>query len=61
MIENLEITDNKFKNGDRKHLTKAELIIIKETNERYIILYSLEEREDAFILQCYIFKYIYGF
>ena len=52
MIENWEITDNKFKNGDRKHLTKAELIIIKETNERYILLYSLERRNDAGIIQC---------
>ena len=36
--------DKQYKNGTRKHETKSELIIIEETNERYILLYSIEQR-----------------
>ena len=43
-IKDWEIKDNKYKNGTRKHRTKSELIDIKATNERYIVLYSIEER-----------------
>jgi hypothetical protein len=42
MIKDWKKKDNEYKNGTRKHETKSELIIIKETNERYIILYSIE-------------------
>jgi hypothetical protein len=61
MIKDWEIVDNKNKNGTRKHVTKSELIVIKNTNERFIILYSIEKREKAHITQCYIFKYNYEF
>jgi hypothetical protein len=44
MIKKCEITNREFKNGTRKHLTNSELIVIKETNEIYIILYSSEYR-----------------
>ncbi len=43
--ENRGICDTKYKNEKRKHKTKSELIVIKETNDRYIVLYSLERRE----------------
>jgi hypothetical protein len=44
LIKDWGIKDNKYKNGTRKHDTISELIVIKETNEKYIVLYSIEER-----------------
>ncbi len=40
----MELND-KYEILKTNHLTKSELIVIKETNERYIVLYSLEERK----------------
>jgi hypothetical protein len=38
------ITNIKMKK--RKYEKKSELIVIEETNERYIVLYSLERRNE---------------
>lgn len=35
----------KFKNGAGKHETKSEMILIKATNERFLVHYQLEEKE----------------
>jgi hypothetical protein len=53
----LEVSDNEFKDGSRKHLTISELIVTKETSEKYIVLYSIEKRERAYITKSYIFKF----
>lgn len=39
LIKEWEKQDLKFKNGTRKHYTKSELVEVKETNERYLIVY----------------------
>ena len=70
-LKKQKVFDNEFKDETRKYRTKSELIVVKATNERYFILYQLEqreieqreieqrefERESAYITQCYIFKY----
>ena len=38
----MKVVDNQFKDETRKHFTKSELIVIKATNEIYLILYQLE-------------------
>ncbi len=48
--------DNKYKKKTRKYTTKSELILIKATAERYLILCQIENREQAVITQCYIYK-----
>ena len=61
-IKTWEIEDNEFKKGTRKHTTKSELVELKERDERYLILYKIEERNNdegnfAYITECFIFKY----
>ena len=58
-IKDIPVKDRGYKKKTRKHETISELKVIKQTNERYLILYQLEGRGDAVITQCYIFEYNY--
>ncbi len=53
--------DNEFKDGTRKNRTVSSFVEIKETSERFLISYKLEQRkkdeEYAFVTYCYIYKY----
>ena len=53
--------DNAFKDGTRKNRTVSSFVEIKETSERFLISYKLEQRkkdeEYAFVTYCYIYKY----
>jgi hypothetical protein len=60
-IKDWEVIDNGYKDGTRKHRTVSSFVEVKESSERYLMHYQIEQRNKdyemfAFITQCYISK-----
>ncbi len=61
-IKDWIVVDHGYKDGTRKHYTVSSFVEVKESRERYLMHYQIEQRnkdydEGACITQCYISKY----
>jgi hypothetical protein len=60
-IKDCIVVDRGFKGRARKHLTVSSFVEVKESSERYLMHYQIEQRNKdrvvAWITQCNISKY----